>query len=113
LQASLGVAGGRQEGRKGVVAMLIVICIVALAVSSPIFAAFIVSVASRREDANWSVGRPPSNRLDAIARRIVAFDADSIVWPRTKAQVQAEKATRQRMPERIEPESETGTQSAA
>ncbi len=92
---------------------IVVLCIAALAVGSPIFAAFIVSVASIHEDANWSLGRPPSNTLDRIARRIVAFDADSIDWPRSKAQVQAEKALRQLTPEPAEPVARTENRSAA
>jgi hypothetical protein len=96
-----------------VAAMFIVIfSVVALAVSSPIAAALIVSVASRREDANWTLGRRPSSKLDAVARRIVAFDVDSIDWPRSKAQVQADRALRARLPESIEPESATRKQSA-
>jgi hypothetical protein len=92
---------------------IVVLCIAALAVGSPIVAAFIVSVASIHEDANWSVGRPASNSLDRLARRIVAFDADSIDWPRSKAHVQAERALRQLRPEPAEPEAGTGNRSAA
>jgi hypothetical protein len=75
---------------------LVVICVAALFVSAPISAAFFVSVASRREDRNWSLGQPPRGVIELIARRIVAFDADSIVWPRSKAQVRA-KAERWRL----------------
>jgi hypothetical protein len=114
LQVRPRTPGGRRKGRKGVVAVFIVVfCIAALAVSSPIFAAFIVSVASKHEDARWSLGRPPSNALNAIGRRIVAFDADSIVWPRSKAHMQAERAQRAVMPEPNEPETGTGNRSAA
>ncbi len=93
--------------------LIVVLCIAALAVGSPIIAALIVSVASVHEDANWSLGRPPSNALDRIARRIVAFDADSIDWPRSKAHVQAERALRQHSREPGEPETGTGNRSAA
>ncbi len=85
---------------------IVILCIAALAVSSPIFAAFIVSIASMREDARWSLGRPPSNLLDGIARRIVGFDADSIDWPRSKARVQAEKAQRALIRQHIEREAD-------
>jgi hypothetical protein len=68
---------------------LIVIGIAALVVSAPIFAAFIVAIASCREDRNWSLDQPPRSVTELIARRIVGFDADSIVWPRSKAQVRA------------------------
>jgi hypothetical protein len=96
-----------------VAVFIVVLCIAALAVSSPIFAAFIVSVASRREDARWSLGRPTSHALDRVARRIVAFDADSIDWPRSKAHVQAEQALRALRTEQTEPETRTGNRSAA
>jgi hypothetical protein len=96
-----------------VAVFIVVFCIAALAVSSPIVAAFIVSVASKHEDAHWSLGRQPPNALDRIARRIVAFDVDSIDWPRSKAHVQAERALRQVRPEPTEPEAGTGNRSAA
>jgi hypothetical protein len=61
----------------------------AMVVSAPIFAALVVSIASRREDENWSLGEPARTRVQAVARRIVAFDADSIDWPQSKARQQA------------------------
>lgn len=73
---------------------LVVIGVAAIFVSAPIVAAFIVAVASRREDRNWSLDQPPRGVIELIARRIVAFDADSIVWPRSKAQVRAAAARR-------------------
>ena len=72
----------------------IVIGIAAVFVSAPIVATIVVAVASRREDRNWSLGRPARSPMDDVARRIVAFDADSIEWPRSKAQVQTEAAQR-------------------
>jgi hypothetical protein len=64
---------------------ILIVCGAAIAVSTPIAAASIVSIASRREDRNWSLGRPPGGRLEMLARRIVAFDADSVSWPVSKA----------------------------
>jgi hypothetical protein len=72
----------------------LVICIAAMAAGSPIAAALVVAVASRREDRNWSLGRPPGRSVEAIARRIVAFDANFITWPRSIARVRAEMASR-------------------
>ncbi len=86
---------------------LAVICVAALFVSAPIFAALVVSVASHREDRNWSLDQPPRGLVELIARRIVAFNADSIVWPRSKAQVLAETGYRRVREERAEQEEET------
>ena len=80
----------------------------AIAVSAPIAAALIVSAASRREDAHWSLGKPPASPLEAAARRIVAFDVDSIDWPRSKAQVEAEAARRAAMHEAVEAMADVG-----
>jgi hypothetical protein len=88
---------------KEVAVLIVMLGIAAMAVASPIAAAVVVSIASRREDARWSVGLPPSDSLERLARRIVAFDADSIVWPRSKAQVQMEASLRRPRPEAIEP----------
>jgi len=87
--------------------------IAAVAVGSPLAAAFMVALASRREDRNWSLGQPPRSLVEAIARRIVSFDADSIEWPRSKAQVQAELASRRLLPESLDTEPESGTRDAA
>jgi hypothetical protein len=92
---------------------LVVICVAALVVSAPIFAALIVAVASRREDRNWSLDQPPLGPVELIARRIVAFNADSIVWPRSKAQVLAEADRRRMAPEPAEEEAERDTRDAA
>jgi|HubBroStandDraft_2_1064218.scaffolds.fasta_scaffold366835_2 hypothetical protein len=84
--------------------MFVVLFVIAVgAVSSPMVAALIVSIASRHEDANWSLGGPARSSLDEVARRIVAFDNDSIVWPRSKAHEQLAAALRRDLPETIEP----------
>jgi len=69
-----------------------VIGIAAVVVSAPIVAAIIVAIASRREDKHWTLDQSARTPLEATARRIVALDVDSIKWPRSKAQVQAEAA---------------------
>jgi hypothetical protein len=84
--------------------LIVLLGIAAMMVASPIAAAFVVTIASRREDTRWSLSLPPSNLPERVARRIVAFDADSIVWPRSKAQVQLEASLRRPGPEAIEPE---------
>jgi hypothetical protein len=91
----------------------VLICIAAVAAGSPIAAAFIVALASRREDRDWSLGGPPHSHLEAIARRIVAFDADSVEWPRSKAQVQAEMTRRGPFPKAPDAESDGKTRDAA
>jgi hypothetical protein len=92
---------------------LVVICVAALFVSAPIFAAFIVTVASHREDRNWSLDQPPRSVIELTARRIVAFNADSIVWPRSKAQVLAEAAQWRVVQGASDTEPEGGRQDAA
>lgn len=50
--------------------------IVALAASAPIVAAVLVSIASRLEDSNWTLGDPKVGQVQLIARRIVGFHTD-------------------------------------
>lgn len=91
----------------------IIVCIAAVAAGSPIAAAFIVAITSRREDRNWSLGQPPHSLAEAIARRIVAFGADSIEWPRSRAQVQAEMARRGLCPKPFDADTDAKTRDAA
>lgn len=91
---------------------LVVIC-VALFVSAPIFAAFVVAIASRREDRRWSLDQPPRGLMELIARRVVAFDADSIIWPRSKAQVRAEANRLRVVQEAAEKATEASSRDAA
>jgi len=48
----------------------------ALAVSVPIGLIVLVSVASRREDAEWTLSGPPSGPIQATARRVLGFYAE-------------------------------------
>lgn len=50
--------------------------IVALAASAPIAATVLVSIGSRREDSEWSLGDPVVGPVQMIARRIVGFRTD-------------------------------------
>lgn len=92
---------------------VLVMCVAALFVSAPILSALIVAVASRREDRSWSLDQPARSLVESVARRIVAFNADSIVWPRSKEQVQAEADYRTLDTEIADDETECGTQDAA
>ena len=60
----------------------------------PFLAAAIVSVASKREDAAWSLGLPAGNPVDAAARRIVDFHTELSRVPATKEQALARDADR-------------------
>lgn len=48
----------------------------ALAVSVLIGLIVLVSIASRREDAEWTLSGPPSGRIQATARRALGFYAE-------------------------------------
>lgn len=78
---------------------ILILCIAAMAVGAPIVAALTVTVASRREDAKWSLGNPARGPLEAIARRIVAFTADPMDWPRSRARAEAEISHSRLVPE--------------
>jgi hypothetical protein len=87
--------------------------IAAMAVSVPLIAALLVSVASRREDANWTLGAPPASWLEAAARRIVAFNADSVEWPRSKARQQAEALRRELALQAVGTAAQAGTRNSS
>jgi hypothetical protein len=82
--------------------MIVVIVAAAILCSAPIAAALVVSVASRREEANWSLGGPAQSLLEATARRIVGFHADSVDWPVSRARWLAQAQQRASLPEQIE-----------
>lgn len=64
----------------------VLIGIAAAVVSMPIGAAILVSIASRREDARWSLDRPARGPVTAAARRIVCFQTELAEWPRPRGQ---------------------------
>jgi hypothetical protein len=64
--------------------------VAAVAVSGPVVAAVLVSVASRREDSAWTLGGSATGLARATARRIVGFHAKGIEWPRPEAHCRLE-----------------------
>jgi hypothetical protein len=58
----------------------VTIVILAAAVSVPLVAAVLVSVASRREDRDWTLAGPPPGPARTAARRIVAFHSEGMDW---------------------------------
>jgi hypothetical protein len=64
-------------------AMLVGVFILALAAScAPIAAVLLVSLASRREEADWSLsGAPAGGPVRAAARRVLNFGSDELEWP--------------------------------
>src|SRR5215472_15088920 len=56
--------------------MIIALFVIASVLSLPIAAIVIVSLASRREDAAWSLGQPPRGMVQAVARRVLDFSTE-------------------------------------
>ncbi len=79
--------------------MLIAAFVVGLVVScAPIVAIVLVSVASRREDAEWTLnGSAPPGPARAAARRVVDFHSEELEWPRPKSRILVR--THQRTPD--------------
>lgn len=69
--------------------MIIALLVIASVVSVPIAAIVIVSLASRREDAVWSLGQPPQGMVQAIARRVLDFSTEcpALQQPKNCSQV--------------------------
>jgi len=63
--------------------MAVTVIALALVLSVPVAAAVLVSVASRREDREWTLAGPAPGPARAAARRIVAFHSESMDWPAT------------------------------
>jgi len=61
--------------------MIIAVFVIAAVVAMPAVAFVLVSVASRREDAAWSLGRPAQGWVQSAARRIVDFHSEEPCWP--------------------------------
>jgi hypothetical protein len=62
--------------------MIVALFVIAVVVSMPIVATVIVSIASRREDAAFSLAEPARGAIRGAARQIVAFHTDEAELPR-------------------------------
>ena len=58
--------------------------IIAAVVSMPVAAVVVVSLASRREDAAWSLGESAQGGVQAAARRLLDFHSDDPALPLPK-----------------------------
>jgi hypothetical protein len=56
--------------------MIILLVIAIVAVAAPVTGVLLVSLASRREDAAFSLGREPTGALQSATRRLLNFHAD-------------------------------------
>lgn len=65
--------------------MIIALFIIAALASVPIAATVVVSIASRREDAAWSLGGPAPGMVQAAARRLLDFHTEDPAWPVPKS----------------------------
>lgn len=72
-----------------IIALFIIIAAVA---SMPIAAVVVVSMASHREDAAWSLGEPARGVVQAAARRLLDFRSEDPAWPLPKNCDQARPA---------------------
>jgi hypothetical protein len=81
-----------------------IIALLALVVSLPIFAAVLVSFASRREEAQWSLSRPAQGPGRAAARRLLSFESTIEDWPQSRARAMARTAEQLEQPEQMQPE---------
>lgn len=61
--------------------LVVLLFVIGAVVAAPIVAAAVVSVASRGEDAAWTLSGPPAGPVQAAARRIVAFHGPRVDWP--------------------------------
>jgi hypothetical protein len=64
------------------IAMFLVLATVVA--SAPMVLVVLVSIASRREDAAYSLGGPAPGPVQAAARRILDFQSEDDNWPRPK-----------------------------
>jgi hypothetical protein len=60
--------------------MAVAVIVAAAVLSVPAVAAVLVSVASRREDREWTLAGPAPGPVRMAARRIVAFDSEGMDW---------------------------------
>jgi len=69
--------------------MLLIVIIMAAVLSLPIVGIVLVSIASRREDAAFSLGSEPRSAMQLLARRVVDFSSEASSLPLPKSAVYA------------------------
>jgi len=69
--------------------MLLIVIVMAMVLSLPIVGIAAVSIASRREDAAFSLGSEPRSQLQLLARRVVDFSSEASSLPLPKSAVYA------------------------
>lgn len=72
--------------------MIIALFVIAAVVSMPLAAVVVVSIASHREDAAWSLDKPAPGLIQAVARRLLDFHTEDPAWPVPKNAGQARPA---------------------
>jgi hypothetical protein len=69
--------------------MLLLVIVMAIVLSLPIVGIVLVSIASRREDAAFSLGGQPRSQMQLLARRMVDFSSEASSLPLPKSAVYA------------------------
>lgn len=69
--------------------MLLLVIVMAVVLSLPIVGIAVVSIASRREDAAFSLGGQPRSQMQLLARRVVDFSSEAGSLPLPKSAVYA------------------------
>jgi len=64
--------------------MYMAIFIAAVVVSLPLVGIVLVSLASKREDAAFSLGQPAQGMVQSAARRVLAFHSEDLDLPQPK-----------------------------
>jgi hypothetical protein len=76
---------GKKKSHWEVGEMFMMIILAAVVVSLPLVGIVLVSVASRREDAAYSLGGPARSQLQLAARRLVDFSSEAASLPVPKS----------------------------
>jgi hypothetical protein len=71
---------GRQNRGAVMSMMAVAVIVLAVVLSVPVVVAVLVSMASRREDREWTLAGPARGRGQMAARRIVDFHSEGMDW---------------------------------
>jgi hypothetical protein len=74
--------------------MLLLEIVMGIVLSLPIVGIVLVSIASRREDAAFSLGSQPRSQMQLLARRVVDFSSEASSLPLPKSAVYARPVVR-------------------